>query len=70
MPSFLVGTHLFVKVCSTKTVNTVRMYWRRQRLMHFVPFSQLEAAEAGADVISELAATVQPGGYSTVRRRC
>jgi len=48
------------------TINTVRMYRRRQRLMHFVPFSHLETAEAGADVISELAATVQPGGYSTV----
>jgi len=48
------------------TVNAVRMYWRRQRLMHFVPFSHLETAEAGADVISELAAPVQPGGYSTV----
>jgi RNA polymerase sigma-70 factor (ECF subfamily) len=48
------------------TVNTVRMYLRRQRLMHFVPFSHLETAEAGADVISELAAPVQPGGYSTV----
>ncbi len=47
-------------------VNTVRMYQRRQRLMHFVPFSHLEAAEAGADAISELAAPVQPGGYSTV----
>ncbi len=41
------------------TINTVRMYRRRQRLMHFVPFSHLETAEAGADVISELAATVQ-----------
>jgi len=48
------------------TVNTVRMYWRRQRLMHFVPFSQLETAEAGADVISERASPVQPGGYCTV----
>ncbi len=48
------------------TVNAVRMYWRRQRLMNFVPFSQLETAEAGADVISELAAPVQPGGYFTV----
>ena len=48
------------------TVNTVRMYWRRRRLMHFVPFSQLETAEAGADVISELAAPVQPGGYATL----
>jgi RNA polymerase sigma-70 factor (ECF subfamily) len=47
------------------TVNTVRMYRRRQRLMHFVPFSHLETAEAGADTISELAAPVQPGGYST-----
>ncbi len=46
-------------------VNTVRMYWRRQRLMHFVPFSQLETAEAGTDVISELATPVQPGGYSS-----
>jgi len=34
--------------------------------MHFVPFSHLETAEAGADVISELAAPVQPGGYCTV----
>jgi len=48
------------------TVNTVRMYWRRQRLIQFVPFSHLETAETGADVISELAAPVQPGGYSTV----
>jgi len=48
------------------TINIVRMYWRRQRLMHFVPFSQLETAEAGTDVISELAAPVQPGGYATV----
>lgn len=47
-------------------VNTVRMYWRRQRLMRFVPFSQLETKEAGTDVISELAAPVQPGGYFTV----
>ncbi len=47
-------------------VNHVRMYRRRQRLMRFVPFSQLETAEAGADVISELAAPVQPGGYCTV----
>jgi len=47
------------------TVNTVRMYWRRQRLMYFVPFSQLETAEAGVDVISELAAPVQPGGFSS-----
>jgi RNA polymerase sigma-70 factor, ECF subfamily len=47
------------------TVNTVRMYRRRQRLMHFVPFSQLETAEAGVDVISELAAPVQPGGFAT-----
>ncbi len=49
------------------TVNTVRMYLRRQRLMHFVPFSHLETAEAAAFVISELAAPVQPGGYSTVQ---
>ena len=48
------------------TVNTVRMYWRRQRLIHFVPFSHLETADAGIDVISELAAPVQPGGYATV----
>jgi RNA polymerase sigma-70 factor, ECF subfamily len=48
------------------TVNTVRMYRRRQRLMHFVPFSHLETAEVGADVISGLAAPVQPGGYCTV----
>ena len=34
--------------------------------MHFVPFSQLETAETGADVISELAAPVQPGGYCTL----
>ena len=47
------------------TINSVRMYWRRQRLMHFVPFSQLEIAEASTDVISELAAPVQPGGYSS-----
>jgi RNA polymerase sigma-70 factor, ECF subfamily len=47
------------------TINTVRMYRRRQRLMHFVPFSQLETAEAGVDVISELAAPVQPGGFAT-----
>ncbi len=47
-------------------VNRVRMYRRRQRLMQFVPFSQMETAEAGADVISELAAPVQPGGYCTV----
>ncbi len=48
------------------TVNTVRMYRRRQRLMHFVPFSQMETAQAGVDVISELAAPVQPGGYCTL----
>ncbi len=48
------------------TINIVRMYWRRQRLIHFVPFSQLETAEAAAFVISELAAPVQPGGYFTV----
>ncbi len=48
------------------TINTVRMYRRRQRLMHFVPFSHLETAEAGVDVISDLAAPVQPGGYCTV----
>ncbi len=47
-------------------VNCVRMYRRRQRLMQFVPFSQMETAQAGADVISELAAPVQPGGYCTV----
>ncbi len=47
-------------------VNCVRMHRRRQRLMQFVPFSQMETAEAGADVISELAAPVQPGGYCTV----
>ena len=34
--------------------------------MHFVPFSQLETAEAGTDVISERAFPVQPGGYATV----
>jgi RNA polymerase sigma-70 factor, ECF subfamily len=48
------------------TINIVRMYWRRQRLMHFVPFSQLETAEAGTDAVHELAAPVQPGGYATV----
>ncbi len=47
-------------------VNRVRMYRRRQRLMQFVPFSQLETAEVGADAISELAAPAQPGGYCTV----
>ena len=47
-------------------VNRVRMYRRRQRLMQFVPFSQMETAEAGADMISELASPVQPGGYCTV----
>ena len=47
-------------------VNSVRMYRRRQRLMHFVPFSQLETAESGTGLISELAAPVQPGGYCTV----
>jgi len=52
------------------TVNTVRMYWRRQRLIHFVPFSQLETAEAGVDVVSELAAPVQPGGYGTTEGGC
>ena len=44
-------------------VNRVRMYRRRQRLMQFVPFSQMETAEAGTDLISDLAAPVQPGGY-------
>ncbi len=34
--------------------------------MRFVPFSEMETAEAGTDVISELAAPVQPGGYCTV----
>ena len=34
--------------------------------MQFVPFSQMEPAEADADLISELAAPVQPGGYCTV----
>jgi len=47
-------------------VNQVRMYRRRQQLMRFVPFSQLETVEAGAEVISELAAPVQPGGYCTL----
>ncbi len=47
-------------------VNRVRMYRRRQRLMQFVPFSQMETAEASADMISELAAPVQPGGYCTL----
>ncbi len=28
-------------------VNCVRMHLRRQRLMQFVPFSQMETAEAG-----------------------
>ena len=46
-------------------VNRVRMYRRRQRLMQFVPFSQLETAKTGAEMISELAAPVQPGGYCT-----
>ncbi len=47
-------------------VNTVRMYRRRQRLMHFVPFSQLETEEAGDEVITQAAAPVQPGGYCTL----
>ena len=47
-------------------VNRVRMYRRRQRLMLFVPFSQLETEQTGADVVSDLAAPVQPGGYCTV----
>jgi len=47
-------------------VNRVRMYRRRQQLMQFVPFSQMETAEAGADAISELAAPAQPGGYCTL----
>jgi RNA polymerase sigma-70 factor (ECF subfamily) len=47
-------------------VNRVRMYRRRQRLIQFVPFSQMEPAQADADLISELAAPVQPGGYCTV----
>ena len=47
-------------------VNRVRMYRRRQRLMQFVPFSQMETAEAGSDLISDLAAPVQPGGYCSV----
>ena len=47
-------------------VNRVRMYRRRQRLMLFVPFSQLETEKTDADVISECASPVQPGGYCTV----
>src|SRR5215472_9063256 len=47
-------------------VNQVRMYRRRQRLIRFVPFSEMEREETGADVISNLAAPVQPGGYCTV----
>ncbi len=47
-------------------VNRVRMYRRRQRLIQFVPFSQMETLEASVDAISELAAPVQPGGYCTV----
>ena len=47
-------------------VNRVRMHRRRQRLMQFVPFSQMETAEAGTDLISDLAAPVQPGGYCSV----
>jgi RNA polymerase sigma-70 factor, ECF subfamily len=46
--------------------NNVRMYRRRQRLMHFVPFSQLETEEASADVITQAAVPVQPGGYCTL----
>ncbi len=47
-------------------VNWVRMYRRRQRLMLFVPFSQMETVETGAEAISDLAAPAQPGGYCTV----
>ena len=65
MPSFLVGIHLFVKVYSTKAVNTVKMHRRRCRLVQFVSFSQFVPEEASPDVINEAAAQVQPGGYST-----
>jgi len=47
-------------------VNQVRMFRRRQRLMRFVPFSEMETVEVGPDAISELAAPVQPGGYCTL----
>ncbi len=48
------------------TVNRVRMYRRRQRLMQFVPFSQMETEAAGPDVITQAAAPVQPDGYCTL----
>jgi RNA polymerase sigma-70 factor, ECF subfamily len=51
-------------------INTVRMQQRRRRLFRFIPFSRLEKdhqapSSTPFDAIEELAAPVQPAGYST-----
>ena len=58
------GAHFHAKAWLIRiAVNVVNMHRRRCRLIQFVPFSQLESAEAGPDVIIEAAAPVQPSGY-------
>jgi RNA polymerase sigma-70 factor (ECF subfamily) len=51
-------------------INTVRMQLRRQRVVRFVPFSQLEQSEGQdtpdvSESVSRAAAPVQPPGYGT-----
>jgi RNA polymerase sigma-70 factor (ECF subfamily) len=67
------GAHFQAKAWLVRiAINTVRMQLRRQRVIRFVPFSQLERKQSeGQDVsdvsesVSGAAAPVQPAGYGT-----
>ena len=67
------GTHFQAKAWLVRiAVNTVRMQLRRQRVIRFLPFSQIERKQPGeqeiADVsamLSAAAAPAQPPGYGT-----
>jgi RNA polymerase sigma-70 factor, ECF subfamily len=61
------GAHFHAKAWLLRiALNTVRMHRRRRNLVRFVPFSQLETADAGPELISEAVAPVQPGGYGNL----
>jgi RNA polymerase sigma-70 factor (ECF subfamily) len=67
------GVHFQAKAWLVRiAINTVRMQLRRQRVVRFVPFTQLERKQSeGQDVsdvsesVSRAAVPVQPPGYGT-----